>query len=82
MRPDEEYFEDLDFIDEFAYGKSRALRKLLEEHRREERREAHQRSPRKKRHQPESWDWDDEDDYDSYVDDNFGQYHEDRNGGY
>ena len=82
MRPHEEYFEDLDSIDDFAFGKSRALRKLLEGHRREERREAHHRGPRKKRYERESWDWEDDDDYDSYVDDNYGQYHEDRNRGY
>ncbi len=85
MRPYTGYYEDPEGFEDFAYGRSQALNKLLRAHRREERirHENHYREYTKTRKHRENWDWDDDDDdYDSFVDDNFGQYSENRDDSY
>ena len=74
MRPYDDYDEDLDDIEEFARKRTRAFHKLVDDYRREERRRDRFRSLGKRRHR-EAWEWDDDDDYDSFVDDSIiGSY--------
>ena len=69
MRPYNGYYKDFDDTEEFAYDRSQAFQKLLDDCRREERHRKRHRSSSKDRHHRESWDWDDDDDWDSYLDD-------------
>ena len=71
MRPYDDYSEDFDNIEEFAYDKSRSLQRLVNDARREERQRNRFRSFAKDRHHPDDWDWDDDDDgdWDSINDD-------------
>lgn len=63
-----EDFEDFDEIDDFAYERSRALQKLLDGHRREQRAGHHDRQRSRLRGRPEhaDWDWNVHDDWNSY----------------
>ena len=80
MRPYTSYNDDPAGFDDFAFDRSQALGKLLRAHRREERirHENRYRDFNKDRMHRNEWDWDDDDDYESYVDDDFSQYYEDR----
>ena len=85
MRPHTGYYEDPEEFEDFAYARPEALEKLLRAHRREERmqHENRYREYARGRKRRNEWDWDDDDeDYDSYVDDNFGQYYEERSDSY
>ncbi|MDH3615602.1 MAG: hypothetical protein OEQ90_03935 [Gammaproteobacteria bacterium] len=64
MRPYDDYDDELDEVDAFAIKRTRALQKLLDEHRREERRnrENHLDQFKSRRHQV-NWNWEDEDDW-------------------
>lgn len=61
-------FDDFDDIDDFAYERSRALQKLLDGHRREERANHHDRHRDrfKSRRDHVDWTWDEDDDWNSY----------------
>ena len=78
MRPYDYYDEDFDDTEEFASKRTRALHKLVDDYRREERRRDRFRNLGK-RHHREAWEWDDDDDYDSFVDDSGLGYNEDIN---
>ena len=78
MRPYNGYYEDFDEFEELSYARSQALHKLLEGHRRDERQREHHRDYYKPRHQREEWELDDDDnDWDSYIDDICDEYSED-----
>ena len=81
MRPFTGYYDDPTGSDDFAYDRSQALGKLLRAHRREERirHETRDRDFNKDRIHHKEWDWDDDDAYESFVDDDFSQYYENRN---
>jgi hypothetical protein len=66
MRPHNDYYDEFDDIDSFAFDRSWALQKLLDEHRREQRdsRESHRLDHFKGRRRHADWDWQDEDDWD------------------
>jgi hypothetical protein len=66
MRPYEDYDGEFDEIDAFANERTRALQKLLDKHRREERRnrENHLFDHIKGRRSHVNWNWEDEDDWD------------------
>lgn len=70
MRSHNGYYEEFDDTEEFAYGRSRALQRLLDDCRREERYNKQQHGPDKYRYHRDSSDWEDDDDWDSYLDDN------------
>lgn len=82
MRPYNGYYEDFDDTEEFAYDRSQAFQKLLDECRREERHHNRHRSFSKDRHHRESWDWEDDDDWDSYLDDSNTDTYEELNSYY
>lgn len=82
MRRDDGYFEDLDNFEEFNYGRSRALQKLLDSYRREERHQLHHRNSHKKRYQRAPWDWDDDDVQDSCADDSRAGFYREPHGHY
>ena len=65
---DYEDFEDFDEIDDLVYERSRALRKLLDGHRREERSDHHDRHRGRFRGRRDhvDWDWSADDDWSSY----------------
>ena len=69
MRPYEGYDEDFDDIEEFAYDRSQALHRLVNDQRREERHRNRHRSFARDRRHRDSWDWEDDDDWDTYLDD-------------
>ena len=68
MRPYNDSYEDFDDFDDFAFEKSQAMRRLLDEYRREERdsRRDHRLSnlKYKRDHSDWDWDWEDFDDWD------------------
>ncbi|RZV34130.1 MAG: hypothetical protein EX272_13375 [Chromatiales bacterium] len=65
MRPHNDLYEDFDDFEDFAFEKSRAFHKLLDDYRREEHRSHrdHRNSNLKHRWDQVDWDWDDEDDW-------------------
>jgi 16S rRNA C1402 (ribose-2'-O) methylase RsmI len=66
MRPYDDYDDELDEIDAFAGERTRALQKLLDEYRQEERRNRannHLGHFKSRRHNV-NWNWEDEDDWD------------------
>lgn len=69
MRPYDGYSDDFDDIEGFAYDRSRSLHRLVNEARREERHRNRHRNYAKDRHHLDNWEWDDDDDWDSYLDD-------------
>ncbi len=79
MRPYTGYYENPEEFEEIAYARSQALGKLLRAHRREERirHENRHRDFNKDRMHRNEWDWDDEN-YDSYVDDSYDEFYEER----
>jgi len=83
MRPYDGYSDDFDDIEGFAYDRSRSRQRLVNEARREEQREERHRnrhrSYAKDRHHLDNWDWDDDDDWDTYLDDSSFEYSEDVN---
>ena len=81
MRPYDGYYEDFDDLEEFAYNRSQALHKLIDDQRREERQRNRSRSFARD-HRREAWELDDDVDWDSYVDDSCSGYFEDINGHY
>ena len=84
MRPYDTYPDDLDEIEGFEYDRSQSLHGLVKEARREERhrnRHRHQGFSKDPYHR-DPFDWEDEDDYDSYVDEICGEYYEDFNSHY
>ncbi len=88
MRPQDRSFDEFDdyedFDDEYGFSAERSLafNRLLDEHRREERRRKanHRSYDQARRLKREDWDWDD--DLDSYVDDLASRYQDTRNGFY
>ncbi len=68
MRLRVDHFENFEDFDEFAYKRSRALQKLLDGHRREERADCHdrQRGRFRGRRDHVDWDWSEDDDWNSY----------------
>ena len=66
MRPYDDYDDELDEIDVFAIERTRALQKLLDEHRREQRRnrENHHLDHFTGKRSHINWSWEDEDDWD------------------
>ena len=82
MRPYSDYPEEHEGFDDFSFDRTQALGKLIRAHRREERirHENQDRDFNKGRIHHNEWDWDDDDDYESYVDDDFSEYYENRNG--
>ena len=82
MRPYNDYYDEFDDVEEFAYRRSQALQKLLDGHRREERHSNRHRSFSKDRHHREAWDWEDDDDWDSYLDDSSADFNNDLNSHY
>ena len=82
MRPHNDIYEEFDDAEEFASRRSRAFRRLQDELRREERQRIHHRSFDKDRRHRNDWNWDDDDGGNPYVDNIYGQYHEDQNSGY
>ena len=65
MRPYNDSYEDSDDFDDFAFEKSQAFRKLLDEYRREERdnHRDHRFSNLKHKRNYSDWDWEDYDDW-------------------
>jgi len=65
MRQYNDIYEDLDDFDDFAFEKSQAFHKLLDEYRREERssHRDHRFSNLKHRGDHSDWDWEDYDDW-------------------
>ena len=63
MRPYNDYYDELDDIDDFAFERSRAFQKLLDNYRREERdhHRNHDIDQFKSRRRPDNWDWDEDD---------------------
>ena len=84
MRPHNDFFEDFNDIEEFAYDRTRALRRLRDEHHREDRagNQNHRRNQFKGRRNHVGWNWDANEELNSYVDDNCKEYYEDSNGRY
>jgi arginine utilization protein RocB len=66
MRPYNDSYEDFDDFNDFAFEKSQAMRKLLDEYRREDRdsRRDHRLSNLKYKRDRSDWDWEDFDDWD------------------
>jgi len=66
MRPYDDYDDELDEVDAFAGERNRALQKLLDEYRQEERRkrENNHFGHFKGRRHHVNWNWEDEDDWD------------------
>ena len=87
MRLQDRYFDDLDDFEDyndagsFSYERSAAFNRLLDEHRREERKHRHRNFDQTRRLKREPWYWDDDDDFDAYLDD-FGSPIADRHHGY
>lgn len=84
MRPQNGYYNEFDEFDDsqdFASRRSRALRKLQDQHRRKERLRNDDRIFDKDRRRND-WNWDHDDDIDPYVDNIYGRYNEDRNSSY
>ena len=82
MRPYDGYSDDFDNIEGFVYDRSRSLQRLVNDARREERHRNRFRSSAKDRHHLDNWDWDDDDDWDSYLDDSSADLYEEPNGHY
>ena len=83
MRPYNGYYEECDDSEDFVYGRSQALSKLLDGHRREERhkncyRKAEKDKAEKDRHRRDTWSWDS--DGQPYVDGTCSHYSENMNG--
>ncbi len=66
MRPYNDYYDELDEIDDFSFERSQALRKLLDDYRRDERNGHmnHHLTQFKGRRNHVNWNWEDEDDWD------------------
>ena len=66
MRPYNDYFDELDDIDDFAFERSQAFQKMLDNYRRVERNDHYSRhlDHLKGRRKPVNWDWLDDDDWD------------------
>ena len=66
MRPYNDYYDELDDIDEFAFERSRAFQKMLDDYRREERNnhDNHHLDHFKGRRRHINWNWEDDDDWD------------------
>lgn len=62
MRPRIDNYDDFDEVEDFAFERSQALQKLLDEYRREERSSHHLEKLRGRRHSDSS-DWEEEDWY-------------------
>ena len=82
MRPQNGYYNEFDDSEEdFTFRRLRALRKLQDQHRREERLRNDDRIFDKGRRRND-WNWDQDDDMDPYLENFYGQYNEDRNSSY
>ena len=86
MRTFDDYFDDIDDFEGFAYDRSQSLHRLVKDARREERhRNRHRNRHRgfsRDRHHRDNWDWENDADWDSYVDETCGEYYEDLNSHY
>jgi hypothetical protein len=61
IRTYDDYLEDLDDAEGFAYDRSQSLHRLVKDARREERRRNRRRGLVLDRRDRDNWDWDDED---------------------
>jgi len=82
MRTFDDYFDDIDDFEGFAYDRSQSLHRLVKEARREERHRKRHRGYSKDGHHRANWDWKNDADWDSYVDETCGEYYEDLNSHY
>ncbi len=82
MRPYNGYSDDFDDFEGFAYDGSRSSHRLVNEARHEKRHRNRFRSSAKDRRHLDNWDWDDDDDWDSYLDDSSTDFYEELNGRY
>ncbi len=73
-------FEDYDDAGSFSFERSAAFNRLLDEHRRDKGKNQHRNFDQARRFKREEWYWDDDDDFDGYLDDIGSRYTEGRQG--
>ncbi|MDJ0759391.1 MAG: hypothetical protein QNJ19_08325 [Woeseiaceae bacterium] len=79
MRPYDGNSDDFDDIEGLVYERSQTMHRLVNDARREERHRNRHRNYAKRRYHDNDWDWDDGDDWDSYLDDVSAEFYRDTN---